>query len=312
MKTVVAGATGFLGSNLVSKLLERGDDVVAFSRKGVRAEALRAAGVEVVEGDLYDHRTILRLRLEGVDALVHHASTTSPGASVAGSGTDEADIASSAILFRHAVEAGVKKIIFSSSGGTVYGDPEVIPVNENHPVDPLIPYARTKLAIESELRLACEGSDTNQVTFRYGNPYGPNQYPLRGTGVITAWLEAARDNRPIHVFGHLTDARDFVFISDAADAAIAALDSSEARGTYNIGTGKATALADVLEAIEKVIDRRLEVVESPPRASDKVSRIALDSTRAQEHFGWTPVTTLEEGISRTWDWVRDGEHFRVG
>lgn len=312
MKVMVAGATGFLGSNLVSKLLERGDDVVAFSRKGDRADILRAAGVEVVEGDLNDHRTILSLQLEGVDSLVHHASTTSPAASVAGSGTDEADIVSSAMLFRHAVEAGVKKIIFSSSGGTIYGDPKIIPVNENHPVDPLIPYARTKLAIESELRLACRDSDTDQVTFRYGNPYGPNQYPSRGTGVITAWLEAIRDGNPIHVFGHLTNARDFIFISDAADAAIAVLDSSEARGTYNIGTGKATALKEVLETIEKVIGRRPHIVESPPRASDKVSRIALDSTRAQEHFGWTPVTTLEEGVSRTWKWVRDGAPFSVG
>lgn len=312
MKAVVIGATGFLGSKAVSALLGRGDEVVAFSREGNRTERLRAAGVEVVAGDLSRPETVVDLAFDGVDVLLHFGGTTSPGLSVAHLSAGEVDVESSSTLFKRAVDAEVGKILFSSSGGTVYGNPSMIPVKEDQPVNPLIPYAHTKVAIESHLQRACAGSTTAPVILRYGNPYGPNQYPERGTGVITAWLEAARDGEPIHLFGHKNSARDFVFISDSSAATLSAIDTPEARGIYNIGTGRATSLGVLLETIEEVIGTKLEIIEHPPRPSDKVSRIALDCTRAREHLGWSPVTTLEEGISRTWDWVRSGEPFQLG
>ena len=309
MKVVVVGATGFLGSNAVSELLRRGEEVVAFSRPGMRAERLSEAGVQVVHGDLTDRRSIMGLALEDVDALLHFGGVTSPGLSVSDESANSADTESSATLFKRAVDAGVGKILFSSSGGTVYGNPEVPSVDEGQPLNPLIPYAHTKVAIESNLREACADSETVPIILRYGNPYGPNQYPARGTGVVTAWLEAARDGAPIHIYGHADSARDFVYVSDATRAAMAAIDAPEANGVYNVGTGRPTDLRTLLDVVQGVVGDQLEVAEHPPRPSDRVSRIALDCTRAKEQLGWSPSTTLEEGVSVTWDWVRSGEPF---
>ncbi len=311
MRVLVIGATGFLGSNAISKLLSRHDEVAAFSRQGIRAGRLGEAGVDVIIGDLLDRESVLGMPFDDVDVLMHFGSTTNPGLSVSNPSANDADIDSSTIIFQRAVESGIEKILFSSSGGTIYGNPSKTPVDENQPIKPLIQYAHTKAVIETRLQETCSGSKTTPVILRFGNPYGPNQYPERGTGVITAWLEAARDGKAIHVFGHMDSARDFVFISDASAATILAADRSEAAGVYNIGTGRATTLRTLLETIEHVVGSKLKVVEHPPRPSDKVSRIALDSTRAHEHLGWSPVTTLEEGISITWDWVRSGEPFRL-
>ena len=312
MRVVVVGATGFIGSNVASSLLRRGDDVIAFSRKSARAEALGRAGVEVVEGDLSDLETVSRLNLGGVDVLIHCASTTTPRKSISDPEADEMDVASSAEIFDRAIDAGVGKIVFSSSGGTVYGNPTVLPVKEDQPTNPLIPYARTKVRIESNLTERCSRSGTTPVILRYGNPYGPNQYPMRGTGVVTAWLEAARDKSTIHVFGHPHTARDFVFISDAVEAMVSSIDNDKASGTYNIGTGNATSLETLLETVERVVGTRLDSVREPPRPSDSISKIALDSTRARDHRGWKPRTNLEEGMSATWRWVQAGAPFLIG
>ncbi len=312
MRAIVTGATGFIGSNLTAALLARGDVVVAFARPGNRADVLRTAGVEVVEGDLRDARTVEKLDLRGADVLVHYASTTTPRESVTDPDADLLNLAASEALFAAAVEAAVGKIVFSTSGGTVYGDPSDIPVTEAHPVDPLIPYARTKVSTEMALERICDGSTAVPVCLRYGNPYGPNQYPAKGTGVVTAWLEAVRDGESIPVFGNLDSARDFLFIEDAVRATISAIDSTTARGTYNVGTGTATTLKEVLATIAEVTGEKMSLNVFPTRPSDRVSRIALDSARARDHFGWRPSITLKEGISRTWDWVRAGEPFRIG
>jgi UDP-glucose 4-epimerase len=310
MRAVITGATGFIGSNVTSALLGRGDEVVALCRKGPRAEMLRKAGTEVVYRDLLDESTTLDLA--GADVLLHYGSITTPRESVLDPDADKSNLDASERLLREAVEAAVGKIVFSTSGGTVYGDPVYIPVTEAHSVDPLIPYARTKVAIESALERMCGGSGTVPVSLRYGNPYGPNQYPARGTGVVTAWLESVRDRVPIQVFGSLESARDFVFIADVVEATLSAVDSRTARGTYNIGTGHPTSLGDVLATIEEVTGEKAEFEKLPSRPSDRVCRIALDSTRAFDHFGWRATTPLRGGVEKTWEWVREGEPFRVG
>lgn len=311
MNIVVLGATGFLGSNIVSQLLKEHHHVTAFCRRGPRTETLRKAGVSVVEGDLLSRDSILGLDFGTADALVHCASTTSPAISISGPAANRADIESSTLVFQRAASSGVERIAFISSGGTVYGNPTKIPVSESRPVDPLTPYAQTKIAIESALMDLCADSSTTPIILRYGNPYGPNQYPERGTGVITAWLEAAKDRKPIRLFGYADNARDFVFISDASEAMLSALQRRGARGVYNIGSGTATELTTLIETIEKITGSRLEQITNPPRPSDKVSQIALDSTRAREELGWSSTTSLEEGISVTWNWVREGEPFRL-
>ncbi len=312
MRVVILGATGFLGSNLVSEFLKRKVEIIAFSPKSDRSQTLADHGIEVVHGDFLKPKSLDDIPLKGVDSLVHFASTSNPKLSMLEPLRDEANLTASRIIFQKAINAGVKKILFSSSGGTIYGDLGVGPVDETQETRPTIPYTRTKLAIENELAGLCNKTQTTPIILRYANPYGPNQYPAKGTGVVTAWLEAVRDSKPITLFGEGKAARDFIYVSDAIDAAIMALATNEAKGVYNVGSGVATTLSELVQAIGKVTKRRLEVNKVPPRPSDVVSSIALDSSRAMRDFGWKTKVGLHEGIEKTWKWVESGEPFFLG
>jgi UDP-glucose 4-epimerase len=308
LKAAVLGATGFLGSNLVSKLLHNRVDVIAFCRKSHRARSLAECGVQVIEGDLLDRRT-LHVPFRDVDWLIHLASTTSPKESLLYPEKDAANIPASRTIFQEATQCGVGKILFGSSGGTVYGDPIRLPVDETHPTQPLIPYAKTKLAVESELTKLCHRTPTQPIILRYGNPYGPNQYQNRGTGVVTSWLESARDGKPVCLFGDGENARDFLYVSDMVEATVSALSKSGVRGVYNIGSGLPTSLNTLLTVIQEITQKIVVVARCPQRPFDLVKAIALDSRRALKDFGWKPRTDLRTGIALTWDWVIKGEPF---
>jgi len=310
MKVVVLGADGFLGSNLVSELLRMRADITAFCYPSDRLNVLRDRGVEVIQGDFMRLET-LDIPFEGVDWLVHLASTTTPKESVLDPQKDAANLTASTLIFQRAVDADVKKILFSSSGGTIYGDAGNRPVTEAEKARPVIPYTRTKLAIEKELADLTDRTKTVPIVLRFGNPYGPNQYPEKGTGVVTAWLRAVRDLKPIVVYGSGDRARDFFYVSDAVSAMHQSLQSERARGIYNIGSGRATTLDEVIGTIEEVTGRKPSVVRSTERPSDAVRVIALDSTKALSDFGWRPVVSLAEGIALTWKWVEQGEEFSI-
>ena len=310
MKVVVLGADGFLGSNLTSELLRMRADIKAFCYPSSRLEKLRDRGVEVLEGDFTRPET-LDIPFDGVDWLVHLASTTTPKESVLEPHKDAANLTASRVLFQRAVDAGVKKILFSSSGGTVYGDAGETPVKETAKTRPVIPYTKTKLAIENELAKLTEGTKTVPIVLRFGNPYGPNQYPEKGTGVITAWLRSVRDDKPVVLYGSGENARDFFYVSDAVSAMLQSLQSDRARGIYNVGSGSATTLTEVISTIEKVTCRKASVLKVMGRPSDAVNVIALDSGRARSDFGWDPRVPLREGIALTWKWVLDGEKFTI-
>jgi UDP-glucose 4-epimerase len=310
VRAVVLGATGFLGSNTVSELLKRRVEVVAFCPKSDRSRILRDHGIEVVEGDFLNPKT-LEIPLKGVDWLIHLASTTSPKESMLEPHKEAANLTASSLIFQNAIDAGVRKVLFSSSGGTVYGDTGFGPVNETVGTRPVIPYTKTKLAIESELLDLADGTDTIPIILRFGNPYGPNQYPTKGTGVIAAWLAAVRDGKPIIVFGDGESARDFFYVSDAVAAITMALAGENARGIYNIGSGTATSLNKILTIIEEATNRKPTVMNVMQRPSDAVRAIALDSSKAKKEFGWETKVGLQQGIALTWKWIRAGEPFTI-
>jgi UDP-glucose 4-epimerase len=158
----------------------------------------------------------------------------------------------------------------------------------------------------------CDGTRTTPVVLRFGNPYGPNQYPEKGTGVITAWLRAVREKKPIVIYGTGDSARDFFYVSDAVAAMIQALESDRAAGIYNIGSGMATSLNEIIRIIEEVTGRKLNALKATERPSDAVKVVALDSSKAFDDFGWKPKVSLPEGIALTWKWVEAGEPFTMG
>jgi UDP-glucose 4-epimerase len=306
LRIAVLGASGFLGLNTVSDLMLRGFEIIALCPKDESSRILEEHGVEVIDWDMLNPKSF-DVSLRGVDWLVHLASTTNPKESMLDPDRDAANLAASGLMFQRGIDSGVKKMVFSSSGGTIYGDPGTNPVNETFRINPTIPYARTKLAIENELFRLTEGTAATPVVLRLGNPYGKHQHPNKGTGVITAWLEAVRDGKPVVVFGDGESARDFFHVSDAVAAIRMALASENARGIYNIGSGTATSLNSILAIIEDVTERTPDVTRVSQRPSDVVKAIALDSSKAHRDFGWKAVVGLREGIQQTWNWVQLGE-----
>lgn len=310
MKTIIFGGAGFLGSSIAKGLLGKNDEIVVFDLRSPKSDLMRKKGIQVIEGDLLKTDDAA-ISFEGVDFVVHMASVTSPSESMENPEKDRMNLTISQRIFEKAISAGVKRILYPSSGGTIYGMPEKLPVDETLTPNPKIPYAITKVQIEQKLTEMCEDSGTIPLIFRYGNPYGPNQYPARGTGVITAWLEKIRDGKPIDLYGGGEAARDYIFIQDATDACLLASDSARAKGVYNIGSGVPTTLQTIIETMKKVTGRKIEINALPLRSNDKVSKISLDIQKAEKDFGWKPKISLEKGIEATWRWVMDGEPFVI-
>ena len=306
LRIAVLGASGFLGLNSVSDLMRRGFEIVALCPKDESSLILEEHGIEIIDWDMLNPKS-MDVSLDGIDWLVHLASTTNPKESMLDPDKDSANLTASSLIFQRGIDSGVKKILFPSSGGTVYGDPGFGPVDETFRINPTIPYAKTKLAIENELFRLTEGTETTPVVLRLGNPYGVHQHPNKGTGVITAWLEAVRDGKPVIVYGDGGSARDFFYVSDAVGAIRMALASEDAKGIYNIGSGVATSLNSILDIIEDVTKRIPTVTRVSQRPSDVVKAIALDSSKAKREFGWEAVVGLRDGIQLTWDWVQLGE-----
>jgi len=310
LKIIIFGGAGFLGSSIAKRLLEKNNEIIVFDLKSPKSDLMRKKGIQVIEGDLLKIDDA-KISFEGVDFVIHMASVTSPSESMENPEKDKMNLTISQRIFDKAIAAGVKRILYPSSGGTIYGMPEKLPVDETQPPNPIIPYAATKVKIERKLMEMCEDSGTIPLVFRYGNPYGPNQHPAHGTGVITAWLERIRDEKPIDLYGGGEAARDYIFVQDATDACLMASSSARAEGIYNIGSGVPTTLSEIIETMKKVTERKIEINFFSLRPNDKVSRISLDIRKSKRDFGWKPKISLEKGVEATWRWVMDGEPFVI-
>jgi UDP-glucose 4-epimerase len=259
-------------------------------------------GAEFVEGELGNHG-LIREAVEGVEVVYHFVSTTLPKTS-----NDDPiyDVRSNLVdtlqLLEACVEAGVRKVVFSSSGGTVYGPPEAVPVTEDHPTNPISSYGIVKLAIEKYLGLFHHLHGLDYAALRISNPYGPLQDPAGQQGAISVFLDRIRTGRPITLWGDGGVVRDYLYVSDLTDALELAAETDTRRKVFNIGHGKGASLNELIELMSGVVGARPEVEYLPARSLD-VPVSVLDISRAEAELGWSPRTGMEEGISRTWEWL---------
>lgn len=298
MRVVIVGGAGFIGTALTIRLRCHGTDVVVLDSQR-RIDRVRdlLAGVECrpfefAAGD--DARPFLR---QG-DTLVHLACPTNPTTSMLSFAHDaESNILPSIRLFDAAAAAGVRRVVFGSSGGTVYGSPRSLPVQEHEMSPPLSAYGASKVAIEHYLSLYRQFLP---VSLRIANPYG--DYQLRGTtvGVIARYMRAALDGTALEVWGDGSVVRDYIDIDDVASAFESALVTEDlAAGAYNIGSGIGTSVAQIITALSALSTRPLEVSYLEARAYD-VPSITLDPARFMCATGWAPRTGLVEGIGKMW------------
>jgi len=301
MRALVLGGNGFIGSHLVDRLLVEGVCVRVFDRQ---PEMYRRPldRVDYRYGD-FGNRALLTEALTNIDLVFHLIGTTVPQTS-----NDDPifDVMSNVVetiyLLEQCVKMNIKKIVFLSSGGTVYGIPQVLPVSEDAPTNPLCSYGITKLTIEKYLYLFHHLYGLSYAVIRPSNPYGPRQNPKGIQGAAAVFLGRVARGEVIEVWGDGKIIRDYVFVQDLVDGIYRSAISAASACVYNLGSGEGYSLNYILEIIQRVVGCRLTVHYAPARSFD-VPRIYLDNRRARQELGWSPKTTLETGIAETWKFV---------
>lgn len=298
---IVLGAGGFLGTNLCRWLIASGARVRAFGRQFLFPRELE--GADLFQGDFSDPLA-LAAAIEGHDVVFHLVHPTTPqSANRDMIGDVQRSIVSSLALLDICRELGVKRIVFVSSGGVIYGPATVVPTPETAPTEPISAYGVSKLAIEKYLALYEHLHGLDYRVLRVANPYGPFQMPRKNQGIIAALIARAFGDEPIEIWGDGTSIRDYVFVADviaALDAA--ASDQSDAR-IFNIGTGQGRSLREVIAAIERQLGKALRIEWKPARPVDvPTSVIAVE--RAREVLGWVPKTPFDDGLKETIAWWR--------
>ncbi len=302
VKHLVVGGNGFIGGHLVRRLVAGGDEVKVYDRgPGKFRAAPREA--EYVEGELGNHG-LIREAVQNVEVVYHFVSTTLPKTSNDDPVYDvRSNLVDTLQLLEVCVEAGVRKVVFASSGGTVYGLPETVPVAEDHPTNPITSYGIVKLAVEKYLRLFRHLHGLDYTVLRISNPYGPYQNPGGQQGAVSVFLNRLYTGRPITVWGDGEVVRDYLYVSDLVDALELAAHVPTREKVLNVGSGEGVSLNALIRCIARVVGERPDVEYLPARPLD-VPVSVLDVGWARAGLGWEPKTGLAEGVEETWAWIR--------
>ena len=311
MKCVILGGAGFIGSHLAPALLAGGHSVRIFDRpdrEQVAAPVWRN-DVEWVEGDFVNPVDGQRA-LAGQDVVYHLVSTTLPKSSNDNPVYDvESNLIGTLGMLQLAVRLNIRKVIFASSGGTVYGVPRAIPIPETHATDPLCSYGICKLAIEKYLQLFHTLHGLAYCVLRMSNPFGERQRIASAQGAVTTFLHRALKGECIEIWGDGSVVRDYLYIADAVQAMTAAMLPQADAQVINVGSGAGQSLNDILAAIERLMGGPVERRYTPARQFDVPSNI-LDITRAQSLLGWRPAFSFDEGLARTAQWLTAQPDYR--
>jgi UDP-glucose 4-epimerase len=299
-KVAVIGAGGFLGTNLARLLKPRVGMVVCHGRRRIFPDAFD--GVPWITGDMAD--PAIKDVVANCDVVIHLASTSNPATADRDISADaNANLVGTLRLLDHCVAGGVGRVVFLSSGGTVYGIPDVIPTPESAATEPISAYGATKLAIEKYLEIFRRRHGLDYRVLRVANVYGPYQTPDKGQGVVAAFLIRALENSPVDIWGNGDVVRDYVFVSDVVEAIWAAMRHQGSARVFNIGSGDGTSVLQIAKVIENLIGRPLRKNFHAARPTDVPISI-LDHSLARLELGWNPSVTLIDGLDRTLKWLR--------
>ncbi len=308
-KIAVFGADGFIGRNLVANLASNaGNTIVAFDRfsayqVGSDHPFEKYDNLTIMAGNFFN-RNEVSAALKDVDYVFHLISTTNPATSDSDPFIDvDTNVRSSIELFQLCTEHKVKKVIFLSSGGTVYGDIDKDGIDELTVPLPRSPYGIGKLTIEHFLRYFKYKDGLDYVIYRVSNPYGPGQNIYGKQGVIPIFMNRYLTKEPLTIFGDGSMVRDYIYIDDLIDLIIATYSKDNVHNEYNLGSGKGVAVNELVEAIEKQTGFSIQK-NSVPTPPTYIHTSVLDIQRFSKEFGMQPTTTLEDGIARTWDYVK--------
>ncbi len=305
MKISLIGGCGFIGKNFCEALVARGHAVRVFDRPGANRKFLSKImhHIEWIDGD-FAHPNEVGEALRDCEVVFHLVSTTLPKSSNENPTYDaQSNIVSSVHLLEAAKRSGVRKVVFVSSGGTVYGIPKKVPIPETHQTNPICAYGISKLAIEKYLAFFHYHDGLDYTILRISNAYGPYQQPWGDQGAIAVFLNRALTGEAIEIWGDGSVTRDFIYISDVVDALLRTLDYRGDEHVFNLGCGQGHTLNEIIDSIESVLGYPLKRRYMQGRALDVPINV-LDISRIRKVLGWEPKTSLMDGIWHTLEYLR--------
>ena len=305
MRILVTGGAGFIASHVADALVERGHEVVILDNLSTGRRENVPRGARLIEMDLTSSSladVVAEVRPEVVD---HHAAQADVRQSVTDPTFDaRVNELGTLALIQAAIQAGASKFIYASSGGAIYGDPDVVPCDEDHPIRPISPYGASKAAAEIYLETMSRVHGLDFTVLRYANAYGPRQHPYTEEGqVVAIFTQLMLAGRQPTIFGDGAQERDFVYVGDIVEANVLALKGGS-RGTFNIGTGRGLTVNELYQRLKIMTGYEGDARYAAPRQGE-VFRIALDASRARAGLGWEATTPLDVGLRRTVEWIRE-------
>ena len=294
MKVLVLGGNGFIGSHITDELLANGHDVTVFHRSAEKYEG-HSDKLRFYLGD-YSDAVKLGEAVDGMDVVIHAISTTVPSTSNLNPISDvQQNLISTIQLLDLMTKANVKRLIYLSSGGTVYGNPSQLPVLESHSLNSICSYGIVKVAIENYIRMYQELYGLQAIILRPSNPYGPRQAHAGVQGALSTFLSNTLNHKPIIIWGDGEIKRGYIYVKDLAKICSLAV-TSNIEGTFNVCSGVSHSLNTLLKLVETTTDIKPVVSYKPARAFD-VKEILLDINEAKQAFSWAPAYSIEQSMA---------------
>jgi len=306
-KIMVTGGAGFIGSHVVELFVSKGYEVVIVDDLSTGRISNLNPFAKFYQMDIRDPKIREVFEIERPDYISHHAAQMDVRRSVAQPLFDaDVNILGSINLIECAKEFGVKHFVYISTGGAVYGEPETLPCDENHPINPICQYGASKHTVEHYLYMYNVNYGLNYTVLRYPNVFGPRQDPHGEAGVVAIFTGKMLLGEPVTINGDGEQTRDFVYVGDCARANYLALTTEHKSGIYNIGWGRPTSINEIFTNLAKIINYTHPVSYGPAKVGE-TRHIYLDASRANRDLDWSPTVSLEEGLKQTVEYFKTSE-----
>lgn len=303
MKILVTGGAGFIASHIVDLYIAEGHEVVIIDNMSSGKPENINPNAKFIKMDITDKQIIDIFRAENFDIVNHHAAQMDVRVSVNDPKFDATtNIIGGLNIYESAKETGVKKIIFASSGGTVYGEQDEFPAGEDHPLRPCSPYGISKLANEKYLYYYREVYGIDYVALRYANVYGPRQNPHGEAGVVAIFAKKMLNNEQPIINGDGENTRDYVFVSDVVQANYLAL-NDEVSGEFNVGTGIENDVNFIFRTLNELTGSKCNEIHGEAKAGEQ-KRSVISYSKFEKLHGWKPTVNFKDGLAETVDFFK--------
>jgi len=304
MKILVTGGAGFIGSHVVDLYIEQGNQVVVVDDLSTGTSSNLNPAATFYEMDVRDPKIAEVFERERPDVVNHHAAQMDVRRSVDDPIYDaDINILGSLRLIEFSRQFGVGRFIYISSGGAVYGEPEYLPCDETHPINPICQYGASKHTVEHYLFMYRVNYGLDYSVLRYANVYGPRQNPRGEAGVVAIFIGQMLDGQKVVINGDGKQTRDFVFVADCAQANLLALTGGGGDGVFNIGAGRGTSVNEIFADLKAITSYQSSPVHGPAKLGE-TRHIYLDCNKAGLELGWRPSVDLRDGLDRTVTYLR--------